>query len=99
MITTKDVMHIGFLKKLPFKGSFCGMRFMLRAVKGEEGSITALEAFHWPEPFCFEKTPPETLVRKEFSFTEDGISQAVEWLNIQHELPEHRALWTVRLLP
>lgn len=100
MITEKDVMHIGFLKKLPFKGSFQGMRFMLRGKKDDAGeSIVALEAFNWPEPLCFERTPRETLVREEFPFSEEGISQAICWLNTQHELPERKALWTNQLLP
>ena len=36
MITEKDVMHLGFLKKLPFKGSDQGMRFLLRSAKDAE---------------------------------------------------------------
>ena len=99
MITEHDVMHIGFLKKLPFKGSFQGMRFLLRAKKDEAGEqIVALEAFNWPEPLCFECTPQETLAQNEFPFSEDGISQAVAWLNEQHEDPQRKTLWTDHLL-
>ena len=97
MITEHDVMHIGFLKKLPFKGSFQGMRYMLRAIKGEDG-ITGLECFCWPGPFCFEATREEELTRKEFEFSENGISSAIGWLNEQYLLPENQERWTERLL-
>ncbi len=95
MITEKLVMHLEFIKKLSFKGSDDGMRFMLRAKKGgEDGkSNVALEAFNWPEPFCFEATDPELIVSAEFPFSEEGISQALVWLNEQHEDPERKKLW------
>ena len=85
MITGKDVMHIGFLKKSRFLGSDAGMRYLLQAVKDEDGNITALEAAHWPEPFNWEKTPEEKKTRKQFAFSEDGIAEALEWLNEAHE--------------
>ena len=89
MITGKDVMHIGFLKKSAFKGSDAGMRYIMQAKKDEEGSIAALEVAYWPEPFNWEKTAEEKKVRTEFAFSEEGITEALEWLNRMHE--EHFA--------
>lgn len=98
MITEQDVMHLSFLKKLPFKGSYQGMRYMLRAVKGED-EITALEALCWPGPLCFEATAQEAITSHAFEFSEAGISQAIAWFNEQYALPENQERWTERLLP
>ena len=76
MIENKD-LHLNFIKKEPQTGSFCGMRYLLRKGKNEEGDC--LEAILWPEPFCFAKTPDS-----------DGLKAAVEWLNRQYEAQEGR---------
>ncbi|MBD5460351.1 MAG: hypothetical protein HDR26_05335, partial [Lachnospiraceae bacterium] len=45
----------------------------------EEGK--KLKATVWPEPFCFQVTPEEKKTGKEFPFSEEGVEEAVEWMN------------------
>ena len=35
----------------------------------------------WPEPFNFIKTPEEEKEYAEFEFSEEGIEDAVRWMN------------------
>jgi hypothetical protein len=42
-------------------------------------------AIIWPEPFNFEVTPEEKKHHRDFPFTTDGIWEAVDWLNAEHE--------------
>ena len=72
-------MPINYYKKEPFTGSYCGMRYMIRKHEDDEG--TKLETIVWPQPFCFEKTDEEKKTHAYFSFDEDGILAAVDWLN------------------
>lgn len=46
---------------------------------------TVILAIIWPEPFNFEVTPDEKKHSREFPFTVDGIWEAVDWLNAEHE--------------
>lgn len=69
--------------KTPYYGSYHGMRFYL-AREGEKPDFKMV-AITWPEPFCFTATPEEQKVRREFAFTEEGYTEAVTWLNEQHE--------------
>ena len=45
----------------------------------------------WPEPFNFLKTPEEKKQRAMFSFDEDGVVDAVGWMN--DRLFENKKLW------
>ncbi len=90
MIENKD-LHLNFIKKEPQTGSFCGMRYLLRKGKNEEGDC--LETILWPEPFCFAKTPDSEKQLQCFPLTDDGLKAAVEWLNRQYEAQEGR--WKV----
>ena len=80
--TSKIELHgdisIPFLKKSRFTGSFKGMRYVL--IKHEKEL-----AIIWPEPFNFEVTPDEKKHHRDFPFTTDGIWEAVDWLNAEHE--------------
>ncbi len=67
-------LSIQFLKKEAYTGSFSGKRYYL-AKSGD-----ALAACAYPEPWCYEKTPEEHKVRKDFPFTPDGLSDALKWL-------------------
>ena len=68
---------------VPYYGSYHGMRFMI-AKNGEKPDFLLL-VVTWPEPLCFDATKEEDKVREEFSFSEEGYKQAIEWLNKQHE--------------
>ena len=37
----------------------------------------------WPEPLSYGAADPETMISKEFEFSEKGLEEAVVWLNKQ----------------
>lgn len=49
------------------------------------GTETVLEAVIWPEPFNYEVTEADKKHRKDFPFCEDGLWEAVGWLNEEFE--------------
>lgn len=96
--TSKIELHgdisIPFLKKSRFTGSFKGMRYVLIKHENElepateetpAKTETVIRAIIWPEPFNFEVTPDEKKHHRDFPFTTDGIWEAVDWLNAEHE--------------
>ncbi len=89
MIQRDDILSMEFLKKTEFTGSCQGMRYRLEGVSREEGK--RLLATVWPEPYNYVMTPEEQKQRSEFSFDEDGITDAVAWMN--DRLFEDRERW------
>ena len=90
MIELHGQISMAFLKKSRFTGSYQGMRYLLQKAERtkEQGSQeqedkteTVLEAVIWPEPFHYEKTEEEKKKKKDFPFHEDGLWEAVGWLN------------------
>lgn len=81
MLKRKDVLSLGYLKKTTFNGSFEGVRFRLQ--KTEKDGDTLLKVWAWPEPFSFDQTAEEQKISCELPFHEEGIEQAVMWLNEQ----------------
>ncbi len=79
MIRREDILSMEFLKKTEFTGCCQGMRYRLEGVSGEEGK--RLRCTVWPEPFNFFKTPEEEKETAEFPFEEDGVTDAVAWMN------------------
>ena len=79
MIDRKDILSMEYLKKTEFTGSHQGMRYRLEGVSSEDGK--KLRVTVWPEPFNFFTTPAEEKECAEFSFDEDGVSDAVAWMN------------------
>lgn len=80
MINPEDVLSLEFLKKADcYTGCREGLRYRLRKMQKEDGTV--LQAAAWPEPFNFFKTPEEEKSYQEFAFSEDGIADAVRWLN------------------
>ena len=73
------------LKKEPFSGSHHGMRFFMRA----EDDV--IHTWVYPEPWCFEKTFEERKTLKDFPFTEDGLSESLEW--ITQEFEDRKDYW------
>ena len=82
MLTRDDVLSLGYLKKAIFRGSYRGMRFQMQKASCDEETI--LLVYAWPEPFTFDKTADELKISQEFSFTNDGLAQSVDWLNSVH---------------
>lgn len=89
MIRREDILSIEYLKKTDYTGSHMGMRYRLEGKKQEEGSI--LRVFVWPEPFNFISTPEERKQSRDFAFDEDGIQDAVAWMN--DRLYQDKELW------
>lgn len=77
-ISLKGMFTLALVKKEHFHGSYCGMRYMLCNADGE------LKAHTYPEPFSFDATDPKLIVAETFPFSNEGIEQAVEWLNAQY---------------
>ncbi|MCC8060519.1 MAG: hypothetical protein LIO81_06725 [Clostridiales bacterium] len=82
MIDLHGMISIPYLKKSRFTGSYSGMRYLLQKQEREE---TVIEAVIWPEPMNFENTADEKKHSKDFSFNQDGLWEAVGWLNAEHE--------------
>lgn len=93
-ITSKDIMHIGFLKKECFTGSNAGMRYRMEmreqerkkeaAERGdgvETETVRELLVTVWPEPYAFDHTPEEEKESRAFSFNEEGVEAGRQWLN------------------
>ena len=80
MIQRDDILSMEYLKKTEFTGCHQGMRYRLEGVDGGDGE-KRLRCTVWPEPFCFFKTPDEEKESAEFYFGEDGVVDAVAWMN------------------
>lgn len=92
MIKREDVLFIPYFEKTEFTGSHEGMRYRMekKETKQEvldennekkEIKTKSLLVTVWPEPFNYFNTPEEKKIRSEFSFDEDGIVDAVAWMN------------------
>lgn len=79
MIKREDILSLEFLKKTEYTGSHQGMRYRLAGISGEEGK--KLMVWVWKEPFNFVTTPEEQKQHEVFDFSEDGVTDAVAWMN------------------
>lgn len=84
MIQREDILSMEYLKKTEYTGGYRGMRYRLekgssKSDSGEE--ITVLKVTIWPEPFNYFTTPEESKIREEFTFDEDGVVDAIAWMN------------------
>lgn len=79
MIQRSDILSMEYLKKTEFTGCHQGMRYRLEQVTVEEAK--QLKVTVWPEPFNFVRTPEEQKTSTLFSFDEDGVTDAVAWMN------------------
>ena len=71
-----------------FHGSSHGMRYALGReplenifFRPEERANGKLRAYVWPEPLCFEKTEEEKKLFRDFEYSEEGVCQAIDWIN------------------
>ena len=89
MINREDILSMEYLKKTEYTGCHQGMRYRLEgAVKDEE---KVLKVTVWPEPFNYLNTRPEDKTENYFSFDEDGILDAIRWMN--QRLFEDKEKW------
>ncbi len=79
MIKREDILSMEYLKKTEYTGCHCGMRYRLEGISSDSGK--QLKVTVWPEPFNFFKTPEEEKKSALFSFDEDGVMDAVAWMN------------------
>ena len=89
VIVRDDILSMEFLKKTEYTGCHQGMRYRLEGVADEEGK--RLKATVWPEPFNFFKTPDAEKESALFGFDEDGIVDAISWMN--NRLFEEKDKW------
>lgn len=88
----KEKFHVlNYIKKEEYTGSMKGMRYMLKKKDMEEE--TRLEVIIWPEPLGYAKTAENKKQRIEFTFSQEGLEEAVDWLNEQYV--NQKALWDV----
>ena len=88
MITRDDILSMEFLKKSEYTGCHQGMRYRLEGVSTEDGK--QLKVTVWPEPFNFWKTPEEQKQSALFVFAEDGVLEAIDWMNERYEQDKER---------
>lgn len=79
MIRREDILSMEYLKKTEYTGCHQGMRYRLEGVPGEGGKV--LRCTLWPEPFNYITTPEDQKENRDFSFDEDGVTDAVAWMN------------------
>ena len=79
VIVREDILSMEYLKKSEYTGCHQGMRYRLEGVTVEEQKM--LKATVWPEPFNFFTTPEEQKENKLFDFCEDGVIDAIAWMN------------------
>lgn len=79
MIQRNDILSMEYLKKTEYTGCHQGMRYRLEKVENEDGK--RLKVTVWPEPFNFFTTPEEKKQSEYFDFDEDGMEDAVAWMN------------------
>ena len=83
MLSREDFLSLNFVKKEDFTGSHQGMRFMLHQAEADDEK--KLQVYLWGEPFGFEATPDEQNISRLFAFSEDGLAEAIDWMNEQYE--------------
>ena len=93
-LTGKDLFSIAHYEYgEAYFGSLQGMRFRVAREPLEDvhytppekrGACTLLASV-WPEPDSYRSAPDHAVISKNFPFTQEGLDQAVEWLNEIHE--------------
>lgn len=82
MIIREDILSMEYLKKTEYTGCHQGMRYRMEKKAQEDGSNGLLVTI-WPEPFNFFKTPADQKTSSIFTFDEDGVVDAIAWMNDQ----------------
>lgn len=83
MIKETDVFNINYYKKEMFNGSYRKMRY--RIAKKEEEDKKNLQVTIWPGPYNYDTTAEDLKQRSEFAFSNDGLKEAVAYLNQQYD--------------
>lgn len=88
MIDLHGQAGLPYINRSVYTGSDQGMRYRLKKKATEEE--TCLEAVIYPEPYCFEATPEEEKIFREFPFTQEGFDETIAWLNAEYEGQKER---------
>lgn len=84
MLTRDNVLSLNFMKKEDFTGSYKGMRFLLKQEILEDEK--KLCVYVWSEPLGFEATPDDKKMKNLFEFSDDGIDDAIKWMNEKYDI-------------
>lgn len=79
MIKAEDILSLEYLKMTEFTGSHQGMRYRMECISKEDKKRLLVHV--WPEPFNFVTAPKAKKQHEEFEFTNDGIKDALIWMN------------------
>ena len=83
MIVREELLSLNFVRREDFSGSHKGMRFLLHYEA--ENEEKKLKVYIWSEPFGFEATPEGQKLSSFFEFSEEGLHQAIDWMNQKYE--------------
>lgn len=67
---------LNIVKKAPTHGSYKGMRYYLKSLDKDKFTV-----YVYPDEFCFESTPEDEKISKEFPLSEEGLQEVQTWLN------------------
>lgn len=79
MIVLTGIVGIPLLKKSRFTGSDKNMCYIIE--KRDSEDVTRMAAVVWRGPNCYDATPEEEKTTEFFEFSEEGLKQAVAWMN------------------
>lgn len=82
MLKRMQLFPLNFYKKEKFNGSIGGMNFRLAKAEKKQGdkeSMYILRGTVWKGPYCYDVTPESKKEHRDFSFTEEGIQEAMVW--------------------
>lgn len=74
------MLSISFLDKLPYKGSYKGMRFIFEKNKNDSGE-NILKLYTWKDLYNFENTKKEDMEEKCFTYDKTGIEEGINYLD------------------
>jgi len=93
MLDHETFHPLNYIKKEEYSGSMEGMRYMLKKVKS--GDKDVIRVTIWPEPLNMFRTPGHLRESIDVPLTEEGVGQAMNWLNEQHE--SRKEYWLERM--
>ena len=79
MIDHNEIMPLNYFNYGGvYSGEHQGMRYMIKRI-GEKPDFK-LAAYAWQAPYGYDATPKEEILSCEFEKTEEGRTQAIDWL-------------------
>lgn len=72
------MLSINFLNKLPFIGSYKGIRFKFEKVTDD--STDKLKVYVWKDMLNFENTDVDSMKISDFAYSNDGIDEGIKFV-------------------